>query len=69
MLKRRTAGRAHVSLCSPVTVNTVQENLLLGRVELGEGMIWMQVEAGSETAEVSIPISNIAGIQWEEQET
>ena len=68
MLKRRSAGRAHVSLRSPISVRAVQESLLLGRVELGETMIWMQVETGSETAEVTIPLSNVAGIEWESQE-
>jgi hypothetical protein len=68
MLKRRIAGRAHVTLCAPVTVKAIQESVLLGRVEIAEGMIWMQVESGSETADVTIPISNVAGIEWEGQE-
>jgi hypothetical protein len=68
MLKRRSAGRAHVSLRSPITVRAVQESILLGRVELAETMIWMLVETGSETAEVTIPLSNVAGIEWESQE-
>ena len=68
MLKRRSAGRAHVTVCSPVTVKAVQESVLLGRVEIAEEMIWMQVEAGSETVELAIPVANVAGIQWESQE-
>jgi len=68
MLKRRTAGRAHVSLRSPITVRAVQESMLLGRAEVGESMLWMLVEVGSETVEVAIPLSNVAGIEWESQE-
>jgi hypothetical protein len=68
LMKRRTAGRAHLSLRSPISVNAVQESVLLGRVELAEAIIWVQVEAGGETVDICVPLSNVAGIQWEAQE-
>jgi len=67
LMKRRTAGRAHVSLRSPVTVNAVQESILLGRIEIGDTMLYAQLESGSEAVELVVPLSNVAGIQWESQ--